>query len=182
MVRKSFVVLLKKYKKLILLFLLVLLTGFFFYKKLIIFAIILAISTMLQFITYNFPIRFNFGHVFFLSALIMRNMGILYAVLLILITEFYPRLSKSDIDAKSLIIVPLEIVFIYMFKLFDFNIVLLGIILSIVYYLLSSIIAKAVGENKVEIAMELGLPFFINLICFISLSSPLINLLGMVVR
>lgn len=182
MVRKSFVVLLKKYQKLILLSLLILLTGFFFYKKLVVFAIILAISTMLQFITYNFPIRFNFGHVFFLSALIMRNMGPGYAILFILITEFYPRLSKSDIDAKSLIIVPLEILFIYLFRLFDFNIIFLGILITAIYYIISGFIAKAVGENKVEIAMELGLPFFVNLICFISLSSPLIRLLGMVVK
>lgn len=182
MVKKKLSSFLKKHLTLILFSTLLLLLGFFFYKKLIIFSLILAISTFLNFASYKLDIRLNFGHVFFLSMLIIRKIGVLESIIYILVAEFFPRIANTDIDMKSLILVPLEILFVLSLLIFPVEITKIGIVLAIIYHVLGFFIAKFFGDTLIEILSEIGVSLLLNIVYFVSLSGPLVSLIGNVVK
>ncbi len=58
---------------------------------------------------------------------------------------------------------------------------LIGMLLAAANYGLTFVIARAVGEPLPELLTEVGFPFLMNLVYFVSISAPLVSLLGMVI-
>ncbi len=181
MSKKKIISLLKKYSQLILLSLILLLVGFFFFKKFMTFLLLLVFSVFFQFFSYELKVRLNFGHVFFLSMVILRYIGVLESIVFIVISEYYPKLLNTDIDMKSLVLIPLEILFVLLLLVIDTKIATIGIILAVIYHILGFIVAKYFGDTLVEIASEIGVSFFLNIVYFVSLSGPMTYLVANVI-
>ena len=147
-----------------------------------IFSILLVLSTWLHIFSYGLKFRLNFGHVFFLSMLILRNIGVVEAIIFILVSEYYPRFANTDVDLKSLILVPIEILLVLSLLIIKVEIVKIGIVLAIICHIISFIVAKTLGDTLVEIMEEIGVSFVMNIVYFVSLSGPMITLVSMVVR
>ncbi|MCM2325483.1 MAG: hypothetical protein NDI94_03400 [Candidatus Woesearchaeota archaeon] len=160
--------------------LLFLLVALLFYKALFIFTLIMILSIALQVVSYKGDIKFNFGHVFFLSILVQRGMGIAYSMLLLIFAGFLPKAFAGDIDLKSLATLPLEIVIVFLTSLFTQDIFIIGMVAAILNYSISFIVAKASGDSVPEILAEIGLPFMMNIVYLMSLAGPLETFIGFV--
>lgn len=167
--------------KLFLVFLVVISIFMFFFKKLFVLSLIIFISGFIQMMSQKGQLKFNFGHVFFFSIIIANKIGVFEAIILILFAEFYPKLMIADIDLKTLILIPLEILIVFISTLFSYNIYVIGGVLSFFNYLFALIVSKFQGDSIPEIIVEVGLPFFMNIVYFVSISGPLVALLGLVI-
>ena len=154
----------------------------FLLKKLILFALIFMLATAVQYFTHKHDLNLNFGHVFFLAILVARELGSLYAIILLIFAGFIPKAKAGEIDIPDLIGLPLEIVFIFIISfLNNFNLYLIGIPVVVLNYFIIFSVAKFIGDSMLEMATEIGLPFLMNLIYFSTISGPMSMILGLVV-
>ncbi len=171
----------KKYKTLALLSILLLLIGFYFLKTWMTYFLIVVLSLLIHSVSYEMKFRINFGHVFFLSMIVMKHIGAVKAIVYILVAELYPRIANQDIDLKTFILVPIEVIFVLSLLIIDISIVRLGIILAVLYHIIAFVVAKTLGDTLLEIAEEIGVSFLLNIVYFVSLSGPISSLVANVV-
>jgi hypothetical protein len=168
--------------RIILIVVLVLTSLFLFYKKLLVFAILLLAGSILQFMTYKGEIKFSLGHVFFLALVMADQMGILEGILMLVLAGFIPKLLSGDMDLKSLLILPVEIVFVILVSLMHgFDLCHMGAFFAVINYTIGYMAAKASGESIAELIAETGLPLGMNLIYFLSVCQPLTSVIGKVI-
>ena len=154
----------------------------FLLKKLFIFFLIFLFATAIQYITHKNDVKLNFGHVFFLSILVARDLGTIYAIILIVFAGFLPKAKAGEIDFPSLIGLPLEIILVFVVSFFkNYSLYLVGIPVVFLYYISLFGISKFTGDSIPEMAAEIGLPFLMTLIYFTTISGTLSTLIGLVV-
>ena len=154
----------------------------FLLKKLVLFALIFMLATAIQYYTHKNRINLNFGHVFFLSILVARELGSLYAIILLVFAGFIPKAKTGDVDVPDLVGLPLEIITVFIVSfLNNVNLYLVGIPIVILYYFILFSVAKLLGDSLPEMATEIGLPFLMNIIYFTTISGPMATILALVV-
>jgi hypothetical protein len=156
--------------------------GFSFYKRLFIFSLLLVGAAILEYLTNKGQIKLNIGHVFFIALLLARFDNGFGAVLFVLLAGFLPQIFVGNVDAKNLISYPIQMIIVFLSSFFiSVNFIVLGIILAILNYSLTFIIAKAVGEPMPELITEVGFPLFMNIVYFISIGSAASSLIARVI-
>lgn len=150
-----------------------------FYKSIFIFSLILIGASLLQFLTYSADFKYNLGHVFFFAIVVARQLGFFEGFALIILAGFVPKMLNSEIDLKSISKVPIEGFLVLLSTYFlKIPLPLLGVILAIINYSLAYLVAKFSGESIAEIITETGLPFFMNMIYFLSMSGPIVSMIA----
>ncbi|MFH2021650.1 MAG: hypothetical protein ABIJ34_09675 [archaeon] len=149
-----------------------------FYKSIFIFSLILVVASLLQFLTYSAGFKYNLGHVFFLSIIAARELGLFEGFALIILAGFVPKMLKNDIDLKSISQIPIEMFLVFLSTAVILPLPLMGTILSMINYSLMYLAAKFSGESIAEIITETALPFFMNLIYFLSMSGPIVSIIS----
>ena len=182
----------KKHKKLFLklikdpfTFILLLLTlslVLFFYKHLIVYALIVFFAGSLSLMTLKMKVKFSLGHVFFLSMVIAKEMGFIWAVILVIAGEFVPKVIVADLDLKTFILIPIEIGIAFIFATFNsVSILALGFIIGLIYHFIGLVLAKSMGDSFPELIAEVGLPCFMNCVYFFSMAGPMSSVLAFVI-
>ncbi|NTV23358.1 MAG: hypothetical protein HGA85_03210 [Nanoarchaeota archaeon] len=153
------------------------LLGILLLKEFILFLVLVVLSAALQTWCYSREIKLSFGQVFFLSILMSRLEGAGGAVLFILAGGMLPEIMTGNLEAKTVIAYPLMAGFAtFAAYVPGLDIVIVGILLSLIYHALLYIISGAVGESLPEKILEVILPLLMNLIYFTSFSRDLLTL------
>lgn len=162
---------------LVLVSLITLLGGLLYFRNFLFFVVIASAAGMLHFLGYRYEIKFNFGHVFFLSLLFTRIGHLLYGILLLLFSGIIPQVLAGDIDQNMLVSYPIQITVVLLSGFLEYNVIFTGIVLSLVCYSATMFLGKIVGVPLPEMITEQGLPLFLNIIYFFSASGSMIFLL-----
>ena len=113
---------------------------------------------------------------------VIRQIGVLEAIIYILVAEYFPRILNTDVDMKSLVLVPLEILFVLLLLVVDLSIAKIGIILVIIYHIMAFFIAKYFGDTLFEIASKIDVSFLLDIVYFVSLFDILTSLVANVIN
>ncbi len=168
----------KRHARALFILALVLLVSLLFFRALFLYSLILVVSFFIQAMTYKGDLKFNLGHVFFLSILIQKMMGTAEAIILLVFAGFLPKIYSGEMDLKSLISLPAEIVLVIASSFLSLNIYLIAFLFSIINYGMLFLMAKFSGESMPEILAEVALPFFMNFIYFLVFSGPIGRIIG----
>lgn len=168
----------KKHARALFILALVLLVSLLFFRALFLYSMILVVSFFIQAMTYKGDLKFNLGHVFFLSILIQKTMGTAEAIIMLVFAGFLPKIYSGEMDLKSLISLPTEIVLVVASSFLTFNIYIISLLMASINYGMLFLVAKFSGESVPEIIAEVGLPFFMNFIYFLIFSGPIGNIIG----
>ena len=172
----------KKYNKITFFLILLLLFVFIFlYFNVFLFTLITFLSGLIQYYTMKFKIKYHIGHVLFLSIMITREIGVVAAIIFLLLSDIVPRIIISDLGFRIIILSLIKFLMILIFGYIKIDLLLVGFVFAFIYYLSAYLISKYMGETLPEIIMEIGLPFFMNIVYFTSLTNLVIKLLGYVV-
>ena len=157
-------------------------TGLAFYKRLIVFSILMVLAAFIHYISFRREFKINWGHVFFFAMIIAWKYGIGSSVLFVIGAGLLPEMLAGNLELKTFAIYPLQVALIMISTLFmNYNIVYVGVTLSLINYLITFLLSRAIGEPVTELITDVFIPMFLDVVYFLSLAVPLSKLLDIVI-
>ncbi len=148
-------------------------------QKILIFLALTLISGIICFFNYSMRLPFDITPVFFLSIIITNTYGFGYTVLFVILSGFIPSiLSGGEASMSSIMYLVVNLlVNLLSIPLLGSNIVLGGIILSVVYSVLAGIGSAVTGENIQKEIFSVILTIIVNVLYFSKLGMFIISIL-----
>ncbi len=147
--------------------------AFFLYKKLIVLLMILFFAGITEYITSKNEVAPSFGHVFFLAMMVAKINNVWSAAIILLFAGVLPNLLLGSMDVLKISSYALQLISIVIFSLFSGeSFIIPGLLLAVLCYGLTFLIARATGSSMPELIMETLIPLALNFIYFLSFASP----------
>ena len=173
--------LMKKPLFLIIIALLLIIYILFFFTNIFVYMLLLIFSGIIQYKLNNRMPKINIGHIFFLAFIINWHDGLAGEILFILLAGFLPEFLGGYLEPKTFIAYPLMILIISIPSyLWNSNLVVVGVITSIVYYGFLIILNSITKEPLHEVFLEIVLPLILSICYFIYFGNSLYDFLGMI--
>ncbi len=154
-----------------------------FHLYFILTAIVLSLSALIEYIRLEKDLEYDFGHIFFLALIFTRLRAVHIGILFVLFASIMPRIFTGKIGETSFTIYPIQLVFIFLSHFFvGYDIVYVGVILTIICYMLIVLSSLALEMPLLEIMQEVLFGFVFNIVFFISFSEPFLVLLQRIVN
>ncbi len=148
------------------------------FRSFTVFFIVAVLAGILNYFIHLMDIHIHIGHIFFLSIVFSYALDFKYGVAMIALAHIIPELLTGHADSEMIVSAVLYGLLSYISTLFSStDIVVLGVILTIVYGFLSFIIQKATGTSMVELLTETGTEVVMNLVYFIGFAKLLLVLI-----
>ena len=146
--------------------------------KTLIFIGLTLLTGIIIFVNYLLKVPIDFTPVFFLSIVITSTLGFGYTVLFVVLSGFLPGIFSGDFKPSIFVYLIVNFLVNLISIPLNLNFLVEGIILSILYGLLVSIINGAIESNFGQHLFANLITFGINVVYFWKLGEILISVLG----
>lgn len=149
-------------------------------KKFLLFLVLTAITIAITYFNYYTRIPIDLTPIFFLSVIISFSYGLLFSVLFVLIVSLPPKLfSGSDFGVKSIFYIIINIIVNFVLvSISPGNIILFGIVGSVVYHLMSATLAGLMEGEIVKELLVSVINIGVSLFYFMNFGLILLRFLG----
>jgi hypothetical protein len=156
--------------------------AFFLYKRLIVLTAILVLAAITEYITSKNEMLPSLGHVFFLAMMMVKIDSLWSGLVIVLIAGLLPNLLLGSMNVLKITSYMFQLLSVLIFSLFPVeSFVVIGLILSVLCYSLTFIIAKASGSSVPELIIDAVIPMVLNIIYFLSFASAVLHIVGNVI-
>jgi hypothetical protein len=141
--------------------------------------VVVFFAAITEFITSKNEMIPSFGHVFFLGMMMTKIDNVFSGLIIVFLSGVIPNLMLGSMNMLKITSYVLQFVSVILFSFFpQEGTVIIGLILAVLCYTLTFIIAKSAGSTLPELVIDAIIPMVLNIFYFVSFATPVLHIVG----